>query len=111
MRGGQFHNYLVSRAISLLAYFVCTINLERRFRSGSTVTDVDIWAVHPDGVTCAVEVETTLRSAIRNVARLHVIPCDAYVILVPHSQLAKKIGRTLTGHQSGAPDLLGALFF
>ena len=90
MRGQRLHNFLAVRCVAILLAMGCAVTTEKRFRLGRTITDSDIYAVR-DEIACAIEIETTLRSAVRNIAKSHVIPCDAYVVLVPDRRLAGRV--------------------
>lgn len=110
MRGRMLHNYLAARAIAILIQLDCIVTTEKRFRAGSTITDVDLWATR-HGVSCAIEIETTWRSAIRNIAKMHAVPCDAYVVLLPHRPLAAKVEGALRNAEVRAirPPLISTL--
>jgi hypothetical protein len=94
MRGGQLHNYLADLAIALLVAQGWKVATERRFQRGTLITDIDIWASRI-GIGLAIEVETTCRSALRNIAKMHLVPCDWYVVLVPNSMLARRIRQAM----------------
>lgn len=94
MRGMDQHNRLARAAALFLRQAAWTVTSEKRFPRPGGDDYVDLWATRGEH-TVIIEVETSPRHALENLAKASFIPCDGYVILCPTGRCLEAVRRAV----------------